>query len=508
MEDDAAAESMNVFMVGIKGAGMSSLAVLLHSKGFAVSGSDSPEYFITQDNLAAHGIIWRESWDPCHIPSQCSLIIHSSAYDPQSHPQICEARKKSIPVYTYSAYIGRLSEESACSCCVSGTHGKTTTSAFIEQLLIALDIPAFAVYGSYSSAAAADSASTRFPLSGNPFEPMAGIIEACEYNRHFLQLRPDVLVVTNIDYDHPDTYRDMQETQKTFAQLAGQISEYGYLVYCADDLPSALTAAELTASRPDIHLIPYGETAKGSFSVRFLPDKETGTIFQLGCSPEPICLPVPGRHIALDAAGAAAAAASVLALSYEKDFSGRVYSQDSTAWERLFLKVSSQSAEACTRIYPQFRGLHRRSEILGTAGGVLVMDDYAHHPTEIQAMLVGLKRYYPDKRIIVDFMAHTFSRTRALFTRFSQAFFEADHVVIHPVFSSARERGSDEEAQNEGRRLAEAIPQACFAKNNLEAARLAYRMLRPGDLFISLGAGSNRETAERVLAMLAAETKD
>lgn len=508
MEDDAAAESMNVFMVGIKGAGMSSLAVLLQSIGFAVSGSDSPEYFITQDNLAAHGINWHESWDPCIIPSQCSLVIHSSAYDSQSHPQICEARKKSIPVYTYSAYIGRLSEESACSCCISGTHGKTTTSAFIEQLLIALELPAFAVYGSYSSAAAGDSGSTRFPpLSGNPLKSMAGIIEACEYNRHFLQLHPDVLVITNIDYDHPDTYRDMQETQKAFSQLAGQISEHGYFVYCADDPPSALTAAGLTASRPDIRLIPYGETAKGSFSVRFLPDEESGTIFQLGCSAEPICLPVPGRHIALDAAGAAAAAASVLALSCEKD-SSRVFSRNSTTWERLFLKVSSQAAEACTRIYPLFRGLHRRSEILGTAGGVLVMDDYAHHPTEIQAMLVGLKRYYSDKRIIVDFMAHTFSRTRALFTRFTQAFSEADYVMIHPVFSSARERGSDEETQAEGRKLAEAIPRAHFVESNLEAARLAYRILRPGDLFISLGAGSNRETAERVLAMLAAGIKD
>ncbi len=508
MEDDAAAESINVFMVGIKGAGMSSLAVLLHSIGFTVSGSDSAEYFITQDNLAAHGITWTESWDPSHIPSLCSQLIHSSAYDPQAHPQICEARKKNIPVYTYSAYTGRLSEESACSCCVSGTHGKTTASAFIEQLLTVLEVPAFAVYGSYSSTVTADSASRHFPLSDNPLKSMAGIIEACEYNRHFLQLSPDVLVVTNIDFDHPDTYRDKHETRRAFVQLAGQISEYGYLVYCTDDSLTALAAAELASSRPDIHLIPYGETANGAFSVNFLPDGEAGTIFQLGCSSEPIGLPVPGRHIALDAAGAAAAAASVLAWSRAMDNSGRVLSEDGAVWERMFLQAASKIAEACARTYPLFSGLHRRSEILGTAGEVLVMDDYAHHPTEIKAMLVGLKRYYPEKRIIADFMAHTFSRTRALFTWFSQAFSEADHIIIHPVFSSAREHGSDEEAEAEGRRLAEAIPRALFAESNLEAAHLACRILRPGDLFISLGAGSNRETAETVLAMLAAGTKD
>jgi UDP-N-acetylmuramate--alanine ligase len=480
-----AEELRSVYLVGIKGTGMAALAVLLAESGIRVSGSDSPMCYATERGLRASNLRWDESSDPALIPGDCTLLIHSAAYSPQDHPQIQAAARSGIPVTSYPEFLGRLSSSCRVSCCISGTHGKTTTSALIEHLLAELSLPHIAVYGSFPPAGNAQRCLT--PLSAME----AGVFEACEYRRHFLVFRPHILVITSVEFDHPDSYADQEEVLSAFITFAGQTAPGGTLIYCADDPGAAAAAEAVSRLRPDIRRIPYGITAEGPFAVTAAEPAQPGISFTLACAQERIRLPIPGRHSALNGAAASAAAAAVRQL----------FRENPTGTEDLG-KDAEAAAAAASRAFPRFGGLLRRSEVLGSAGGVLVMDDYAHHPTEIRAVLQGLKESWPERRITADFMPHTFSRTEALFDAFSRAFAAAQRVLLHPIYPSAREQGNEQEAEALGRRLADAVAGGMYVPDDRSAAEAACRNLKAGDIFITLGAGSNRVTAELVLQRL------
>ncbi len=203
-------DTSHIFMVGIKGAGMSALAVMLKQTGHRVTGSDSPEYFVTQKKLTSHDIPWVESENGSLVTRMYSSLIYSTAYSRKIHPQIIQAAALGIPVFTYNEYIGEISRATECCCCVAGTHGKTTTSALIDNLLSELNIPAYAIFG------AGQTQKQKQTYSSSPQKNFkAGVIEACEYKKHFLLLHPEIAVITNIDFDHPDTYKNLEEIYDT-----------------------------------------------------------------------------------------------------------------------------------------------------------------------------------------------------------------------------------------------------------------------------------------------------
>jgi len=464
-----------IFMVGIKGAGMSALAVLLKKNGLSVYGSDSPEYFITQKKLLAHDISWAESDDKQLITGKYSSLIYSSAYSKNTHPQIIEALTLGIPVFTYNEYIGKISKETNTCCCVAGTHGKTTTSALIDLLLSELGIAAYSLFG-------AQSIVRQESYDTENYE--TGLIEACEYRKHFLLLHPEIVLITNIEFDHPDTYKSLDEVYKSFLEFALRLPSNGFLLYYANDPGAKKVAGEVKDIRKDVQILPFGGSSDDLFSVKHKSLCKGKSVFKLAGSSEVLTIKAPGDYNINNAVGAIAAAAAVL--------SNRTGSAVND--------VMPQVIEAAKKTFSQFSGCDRRSERLGEAQNIIVMDDYAHHPTEIAAVLSGIREFYPGRRVVADFMPHTYSRTKALFDDFCKAFSGAEIVLIHPIFSSAREQR--ESGGITGKDLAEAIPHAVYVKNNEEACTTAHALLQSGDLFITMGAGNNRKTAEMLLARL------
>ena len=464
-----------IFMVGIKGAGMSALAVLLKQNGYIIYGSDSPENFITQKRLEFHDISWTESDDKWFVTDTYSALIYSSAYSRESHPQICEALLLGIPVFTYNEYIGEISKKTKNCCCVAGTHGKTTTSALLDLLLFKMEIPVYSLFGAQQ---------IHKQESVHQKDFTTGIIEACEYRKHFLLLYPDIILLTNIEFDHPDTYKDLDDVLDAFTEFILRLSPHGYLIYNVTDPGARKVCEKIGGLRTDVHLIPFGNDGEKLFSVTSRKLGEGESAFTLANSSEVLRIKAPGNHNITNAVGAVTAAAAILS-----------HQTSSTLIDAMFNVI-----ETAKKTLPQFTGCERRSEIIGIARNIIIMDDYAHHPTEIIAALSGIREFYPGRRVVADFMPHTYSRTKALFAEFSKAFTYADTVLIHPIFSSAREQ--QELAGYTGKNLAEAIPNALYVKDNEEASAIAFSLLQPGDLFITMGAGSNRETAEILFARL------
>jgi UDP-N-acetylmuramate--alanine ligase len=312
------------------------------------------------------------------------------------------------------------------------------------------------------------------------------VAETCEYRRHFLNFRPRRIVITNIEPDHLDYFRGLPDMLKAFEEYGLNLARGGTLISCADDEGARAAAGRIQARRPDLVLIAYGRTAEGPFRIA-REEQETGrTRFWLAGSSCALQLKVPGGHNVLNAAGA-------LALCLQ-------------LWqaERPGQEPDWQGA---ARALLTFAGSRRRSEIVGEAGGVLFMDDYAHHPTAIEKTLEGIRRFYPDRRIVVDFMSHTYSRTHALLPEFGRCFGSADSVVLHRIYASARE--TDEHGitgQDLYREVSRNHPRVSYFEDPAEAVAPLAAELKPGDLFITMGAGDNWKVGRELLRLRGGRT--
>jgi UDP-N-acetylmuramate--alanine ligase len=336
------------------------------------------------------------------------------------------------------------------------------------------------------------------------------IAETCEYRRHFLSFHPDVLLVTSIEADHLDYYRDYEDVFDAFLTYGMQLPEAGVLVYCADDPGAASLAQRLGSQRPDLLLRPYGEQAGGAYRVRGARTERGRIRFLLGEEEgeeeSEYALPVPGVHNALNAA-AAVATLDALAerLGEGSDPLNPRDERDSAGTARSSTGTARIPRELLHRAFAGFRGTKRRSEVIGEASGVLFLDDYGHHPTAITKTLEALRAFYPGRRFIVDFMSHTYSRTAALLEEFAEAFGEADIVITHKIYASARESYSGSVT---GERLAEAIarkhPRVYHFPEVMDAWQFCLDTFRPGDLFLTLGAGNNWTLGKALFESLSA----
>jgi UDP-N-acetylmuramate--alanine ligase len=310
------------------------------------------------------------------------------------------------------------------------------------------------------------------------------VAETCEYRRHFLFFRPARIVLTSIESDHQDFYPTFEDIYAAFLDYIRLLPEGGELIYCADDAGAVKAAREIAPERPDILRTPYGEKAEGSYR---LVDYRTGSgeaRFRLAGFPSEFQLRVPGRHLALDATAALALTLSIL----REERGGLAGSWSPTA----------SDLGAASGALLRFAGSKRRSEILGEAGGVLFMDDYGHHPTAVRATIRGIKEFWPERRLVVDFMSHTYSRTKALFDEFAACLDEADAVVMHGIYASAREKPDPSVT---GRALFEKVKlrdaQAkrtrplYYFEGVLDGLDEVADALKSGDLFLTMGAGDN-----------------
>ncbi|MDR0598994.1 MAG: UDP-N-acetylmuramate--L-alanine ligase [Treponema sp.] len=474
-----------IYFIGIKGTGMCALAELLCLGGAAVSGSDCADVFYTDEILKDLEIPYYETFQRAHVPPDAAVVIHSAAYAPETNPEMAEAQRLGLPLVKYADALGAYSAlfDSAG---IAGVHGKTTTTAMAGVLFQALALPAQVLAG---SAVEAFGGRSTLSLGDTYFAA-----ETCEYRRHFLAFHPQRVVLTSVESDHQDYFPRYEDIRDAFLEYVLKLPPGGELVYCADDRGAGEVVELASRRRGDIAVIPYGFSAPGDYRVVDYEVRDERIHFNLAGrrgagGPGPFKLRVPGRHCALDAA-AALALAGVL-IKKERGVN---------------LLDSAGLLKEAIRALEGFTGSRRRSEIIGEAGGVLFMDDYGHHPTAIKATLQGLREFYPQRRLVVSFMSHTYSRTAALLEEFAASLLPADVVFLHKIYASAREHYT---GGVNGRTLYEKTAEVFAASGS--AGRVFYTeepedaagelrgLLRAGDLFITLGAGDNWRLGKKLL---------
>ncbi len=459
-----------IFLVGIKGTGMSALAELLADSGADVTGSDTSEKFYTDEILDRLGIRYFEGFDASHISSDIDLVVHSAAYEPDTSPELVAAQRLGIKVLSYPQMLGELSRHFD-STGIAGVHGKSTTTAMTGTLIRGAALPASVIAG------------TAVPAFGNRSTLIRGneflVAETCEYRRHFLSFNPARIVITNIELDHTDYFTGVDDVEEAFIAYAGRLPAAGELIYCADDEGACRVARRVATVKPGITLVPYGTEASGEYRVTGVHTQAGSSKFTIDVLPIPLELRVPGDHNVLNAAAAVAVTCSLL--------------------RKKTGKVSEAAALSMADSLKDFSGCRRRSEIVGEHDGILFLDDYGHHPTAIARTIAGYRSFYPGRRIIVDFMPHLYSRTRDLFEGFITAFDRADVLVLHGIYSSARERSGEVSGEDLFRAVRQRHPRTHYFEKIEDAGDFCARLLRPGDVFITMGAGDNWKLGRAVL---------
>jgi UDP-N-acetylmuramate--alanine ligase len=391
----------HIHLVGIGGAGLSAIARILLGQGYIVSGSDRTLNALT-DALQRDGAIIFAGHDAAYVTRADALIV-SSAIQPDQ-VEIAAALAAGIPVYKRSNIMADLMVGKKVIA-VAGTAGKTTTTAMITPILIETRQDPSYIIGGVLSTTGTNAAVGK----GDAF-----VIEADEYDNMFLGLRPNIAVITNFEWDHPDFFKTPKDMLNSFERFVGLLPDDGILIACADDWGARLVAEHWQEHRDSVAAL-YGidraDVMVSAVDVR--PDGE-GNSFIVTLPDESIAaevatLRVPGRHNILNALGAITAT------------------------------LNDVSLEAAVKAISTFKGTARRFELKGEIEGTAVIDDYAHNPAKIRAALEATRSRYPDRRIWAVWQPHTYSRTQALMSDFLAAFKDADHVLITEIYA-AREQ--------------------------------------------------------------------
>lgn len=446
--------------VGIGGAGLSAIATALLESGWTVSGCDEQPSALAL-GLAARGAQIFEGHAASHVAG-VDVVIASSAI-PGDNPEIAAARQQGIPVQKRSEFLRDfLAGRSVVA--VAGTHGKTTTTGLIAFMLDRAGLDPSFVVGGVLADYGTNARSGKSPLF---------VIEADEYDRMFLGLCPAVAVVTNVEHDHPDCFPTPEAMQEAFQRFTERVVAGGRLVVCADDT-KAREIGEAAGAR-GTRVTYYGLKNGADWRAEEIQSNGAGgSDFLVVRGGETLGLArnrLPGLHNV----------ANSLAALVVADYLG----------------VSFNAARGALA---DFHGVGRRFEVKGEAGGVAVVDDYAHHPTEIRATLAAARRRYPGRVIWAMFQPHTFSRTRALLADFAASFRDADHVVVGDIFRS-REK---EDPSVSGRDIVSRMTHsdARYIPGLEAAADYLAGCVQPGDVLITLGAGDGNKVGEMVLEKL------
>jgi UDP-N-acetylmuramate--alanine ligase len=446
-----------VHLIGIGGAGLSAIARVLVESGYEVTGSDEAMSPFAR-GLAQAGVRVMRGHAAENV-NGAELVVVSSAV-PADNVEVQAALSRGIPVLKRADLVGRLMQDKL-GVAVAGTHGKTTTAGLIGFMLdrAGLD-PTFIVGGIL-----ADYGSNARTGQGRPF-----VVEADEYDRMFLGLRPSVAVVTNVEHDHPDYYPTLKEMQEAFREFTALLPADGLLVACARDAFARSLANERQSGGWPAVL--YGFNRDDDYRADSLQlNGAGGTDFLVVRRGQTLGLArnrLPGEHNVLNSL-AALAVADHLGVDFN----------------------------AARNALADFRGAGRRFELKGEAGGVTVVDDYAHHPTEIRATLAAARRRFSQRPLWVMFQPHTYSRTRTLLADFAASFEDADHVIIVDIFRSREAVDPTIGAADIVRRMNH--PDARHIASLDEAAAFLLERLRPGDVLLTMGAGDGYIVGERVL---------
>ena len=458
-----------VHFVGIGGIGMSGIAELLANLGYVVSGSDEKRSVVT-DRLTTLGISVAYGHEAARVGG-ADVVVVSSAVRPDN-PEVLAATRRQIPVIPRAEMLAELMRL-RYAVAVAGSHGKSTTTSMIALVLERAGLDPTAVIGGRLSAFGSNARLGRGELM---------VAEADESDRSFLKLFPTIAVMTNIDHEHLENYGGFEDLQQAFVDFANKVPFYGAVIACVDDPNLAAvvprmtrrvttygldsTAAELTATH--VELAPLGSTATIARRPRPTPGEAPSEAAPLGS----LTLSVPGLHN-LQNALAAVSVGTELGLSFDRIAEG----------------------------LRDFRGVERRFELRGEPNGILIVDDYGHHPTEIAAVMAAARRL--NRRIVVAFQPHRYTRTAQLMNAFGPALAAADHIVLTDIYPAGEDPipGATLEALATAMRRNVTAP-IVLAPTLADVVPAIARIAKRGDVVITLGAGSIAGVADQLLEAL------
>ncbi|MDZ4744672.1 MAG: UDP-N-acetylmuramate--L-alanine ligase [bacterium] len=437
----------HIHFVGIGGIGMSGIAEILLSQGFRVSGSDMQRSDITEA-LVSRGATVFIGHEAQNVEG-ADVVVYSSAVRVGTNPETLAARERGVPLIRRAEMLSEVSRLKYCLA-IAGTHGKTTTTSMCGLVMIKAGLDPTVIVGGRLKG-----------LGGTNARLGAGdwmVLEADEYDRSFLQLLPSIAIITNVEADHLDIYTDLDDIKGAFIEFANKVPFYGVACVCLDDdgvrciLPSF-----------ERRVITYGLSEDCTTRAVDIEAHERQVSYSLvheGVDLGRVTLHVPGEH---NVRNSLAAASMALELGID--------------------------ADVIREALGEFHGVYRRFEVRGEHHGILVIDDYAHHPTEILATLAAARAGW-DRRIVAVFQPHTYTRTRDFFQAFAESFANADVLVLTDVYA-AREPAIEgvsgaliaDAARLAGHSQVHYVPHSSDVRDYLQS------ILQPGDLVLTMGAG-------------------
>jgi UDP-N-acetylmuramate--alanine ligase len=454
----------HIHLIGIGGTGLSAIARILLQMGYTVSGSDRAASPLSA-GLQVEGVNVMLGHSPENIQG-ADLVIRSSAI-PDDNPEVQAARAAGLPVLKRADFLGQLMENHL-GIAVAGTHGKTTTTAMIAWMLVSMgQQPSFIVGGVMKN----------LSTNAQAGKGLAFVIEADEYDRMFLGLSPRMAVITNIEHDHPDSFPTPQDYMQAFHDFIERLPTDGTLLVCADDEGSSsllkepherhfLSLSYGLSAQADYQALDINANTLGGFTFTAYFHEADGSLSHLAN----LSLQVPGIHNIRNAL-AALAVAHLLGLS------------------------TSEAAKALEA----YLGAGRRFDVIGTEQGITVIDDYAHHPTEIRTTLAAARARYPGQRLWVVWQPHTYSRTQAMLADFASAFSQADRVIVTEIYA-AREPELTFSAAQVVRNMSH--PGVVFIPSLPAVSAHLLNQLKPGDVLLVLSAGDADQVSAQVLSGL------
>ncbi|MCY2929156.1 MAG: UDP-N-acetylmuramate--L-alanine ligase [Planctomycetota bacterium] len=458
-----------VHLIGIGGSGMCALAEVLLAQKALVTGSDMAGGEAV-DRLTKDGAVIAIGQRPENLPPQCDLVVCSAAIHPQN-PEYLAAKARGLEIVKYSQMLGRLMRQKL-GIAVAGTHGKSTTSAMISYALYMDGAdPSFIV------GAVVDQLGTPSGAGAGPHF----VAEACEFDRSFLNLDPTCALILNIEEDHLDCYQDLDGIIEAFRSFAARVPAHGLVIANGEDRNTAAALRTGQAPTAACQVQTFGLT-DGCYWQGVIQSRLCGCVkMEVRCGGKSFCemtLALPGLHNAYNALAATAA-----------------------------LHYAGMPPARIAQWVGQFTGAKRRIQFRARAKGITVVDDYAHHPTEIQASLKAIRDYYEPKRLLCVFQPHQHSRTRFLINDFARCFDAANEIVVPDIYfvrDSEREKDhiSSEDLVSQIRLHGGS---ARYIKTFTDIIRFLQAQLTPGDVVVTMGAGNIWEVADEIVRWLGSD---
>lgn len=448
----------HIHFIGIGGISMSGFAELLYSMGFTITGSDWHESRTTR-HLEGLGIQVVYGQDERNITDNIDLVVYTAAVKP-SNPEFAEAKKRKIPMMARASMVGQVMKNYSSAIAVSGTHGKTTTTSIASHIFMEAGLdPTISVGGMLEA------------IGGNIRVGHSEhfITEACEYTNSFLQFFPTVGIILNIEEDHMDFFKDLDDIRHSFREFAKKIPSHGTLIINADienyqeiteGLPCKILTYALDCPDADFTAdnISYNEFGCGSFDLVLQGQKKTR-----------FSINAVGRHNVSNTLACLALAS--------------IYGIDDDTLQRAF---------------HEFHCTERRFEKKGERNGFTILDDYAHHPTEISATLAAAE-HYPHRELWVAFQPHTYTRTRAFLKDFATSLSQADHVILTDIYAAREKDPGDISSKDLCRELENLGADVTYIPDFKTIEKFILKNLTNGDLLITMGAGNIVEIGESLL---------